>query len=187
MNKAHLVYCGGPEWAEAVKKYVVPGATEGIDLGDHLLEVGPGPGLTTDLLATMVPKMTAVELDEDLAARLAERFAGSHVTVHQGDATATPFADNTFSAAICLTMLHHLPTPADQDRLFVELNRVVRQGGIVMGSDSLDSPEFRSFHVDDICTPVDPALLAGRLEAADFTNVRVAPNPHAVRFWATAT
>ena len=187
MNKAHLEYCAGTEWADVVRRHVVPGATNGIDLGDHLLEVGPGPGLTTDVLAPLVPKMTAVELDEDLAAALAERFAGSNVTVRQGDATSTPFADNTFSSAICLTMLHHLPTPADQDRLFAELNRVVRPGGTVMGSDSLDSPEFRSFHEDDICTPVDPATLGARLKAAGLTDVRVEPNPFAVAFWATAT
>lgn len=187
MNKAHLQYCAGQEWAETVRKYVVPGATNGVDLGDHLLEVGPGPGLTTDVLATLVPKMTAVELDKDLAAALAKRFEGSHVTVHRGDATATPFGDGTFSSAICLTMLHHLPTPTDQDRLFAELNRVVRPGGVVMGNDSLDSPEFRSFHEDDICTPVDPATLASRLEAAGFRDVQVTTNPFSVGFRAIAT
>ena len=56
-----------------------------------------------------------------------------------------------------------------------------------MGSDSLDSPEFRSFHEGDICTPVDPATLADRLRAAGFTDVRVELNPFAVAFWATAT
>jgi ubiquinone/menaquinone biosynthesis C-methylase UbiE len=177
MNKAHLEYCAGAEWADVVRRHVVPGATNGIDLGDHLLEVGPGPGLTTDVLAALVPKMTAVELDEELAAALAARFASSNLTVHQGDATSTPFADNTFSSAICLTMLHHLPTPADQDRLFAELNRVVRPGGT----------EFRSFHEDDICTPVDPATLGARLKAAGLTDVRVEPNPFTVAFWATAT
>ncbi len=187
MNKLHLEYCSGQEWAEIVRKHVVPDATNGINLGEHLLEVGPGPGLTTNVLATLAPKMTVVELDADLASALADRFQGSNVTVHRGDATATPFADSTFSSAICLTMLHHLPTPAAQDRLFAELNRLVRAGGTVMGSDSLDSPEFRAAHVDDICTPVDPATLAERLRAAGFTNVRVEPNRFAVAFWATAT
>lgn len=187
MNKIHLEYCASPEWAEVVREHVVPGVIREVDLGDHLLEVGPGPGLTTDELSKMVPRMTAVELDEDLAAALAKRFAGSNVTVHNGDATATPFEANTFSAAICLTMLHHLPTPADQNRLFAELNRVVRPGGVVIGSDSLDSPEFREAHVDDICTPVDPATLEERLRGAGFGEVRIATNPYAVRFWAKAT
>jgi ubiquinone/menaquinone biosynthesis C-methylase UbiE len=187
MNKAHLAYCAGPEWAETVKEHVIPGATAGVDLGDHLLEVGPGPGLTTDLLATMVPKLTAVELDPDLAGALAERFASTNVTVVRGDATATAFADDTFSAAICLTMLHHIPSADKQDRLFAELNRVVRPGGVVIGSDSLDSPEFREFHEDDICNPVDPATLAARLLRAGFERVEVTQNPFSVNFRATAT
>ncbi len=182
MNKEHLVYCASPEWAETVRKYVVPGTTSGKNLGDHLLEVGPGPGLTTDVLATMVPRMTAVELDEELATALTKRFAGKNVSIHHGDATSTPFADGTFSAAICLTMLHHLPTAADQDRLFAELNRVVRKGGVVIGSDSLDSPEFRQFHEDDICTPIEPATLEERLRAAGLTNIEVGQNPFSVNF-----
>ncbi len=187
MNKAHLEYCASPEWAETVRKHIIPGTTSGLDLGDHLLEIGPGPGLTTDVLATMVPRLTAVELDPDLAAALERRFAGTNVTVHNGDATATPFAVGTFSAAICLTMLHHLPTPADQDRLFAELNRIVRAGGVVIGSDSLDSPEFRSFHDDDICTPIPPETLADRLRAAGFTDIQVETNPFAVNFHARAS
>ncbi len=187
MNKAHLIYCSGPEWAETVKAHVVPGATAGVDLGDHLLEVGPGPGLTTDLLGTMVPRLTAVELDADLAEALARRFAGTNVAVHHGDATATPFESGTFSSAICLTMLHHIPTAAEQDQLFAELNRLVRAGGVVMGSDSLDSPDFRAFHEDDICNPVDPTTLGERLIRAGFTEVDVQINPFAVNFRATAS
>ncbi len=187
MNKAHLEYCAGPEWGETVVKHVVPGATAGIDLGDHLLEVGPGPGLTTNVLAKMVPQLTAVELDADLAQALRARFEASNVTVHEGDATSMPFTDGTFSSAICLTMLHHLPTPADQDRLFAELNRVVRSGGYVLGNDSLDSPEFRQFHEDDICTPIDPATLESRLLAAGLKDVEVNVNPFSVGFRARAS
>jgi ubiquinone/menaquinone biosynthesis C-methylase UbiE len=187
VNKAHLEYCAGPEWRDTVIRHVIPGATAGLDLGDHLLEVGPGPGLTTDVLAKMVPRMTAVELDEDLARQLRTRFDGSNVTVHEGDATAMPFADGTFSAAICLTMLHHLPTPEDQDRLFAELNRVVQSGGYVIANDSLDSPEFRQFHEDDICTPVDPATLEPRLRAAGLTDITISTNPFSVGFRARAS
>jgi hypothetical protein len=43
VNKAHLEYCAGPEWRDTVIRHVIPGATAGLDLGDHLLEVGPGP------------------------------------------------------------------------------------------------------------------------------------------------
>jgi SAM-dependent methyltransferase len=134
----------------------------------------------------MVDQLTAVEIDEDLARRLSERLAGTNVSVHQCDATSMPFADGQFSSAICLTMLHHLPNEALQDRLFAELHRVVRPGGAVMGSDNLDSPLFQEFHVGDTCTPIDPTGLKQRLERAGFANVEVTTNEYAFKFVARA-
>jgi ubiquinone/menaquinone biosynthesis C-methylase UbiE len=185
MNKLHLEYCGGPEWAETVRNHIIPGVTEGVDLGDHLLEVGPGPGLTTDLLRALVPQLTAVEVDPELAAALTVRMAGTNVTVREADATALPFDDGTFSASICLTMLHHVPNREAQDRLLAEMVRVVRKGGVVIGSDSLDSPEFREFHVGDVCVPIDPGELPARLEAAGLREVRIHTNPYSLRFVGT--
>jgi ubiquinone/menaquinone biosynthesis C-methylase UbiE len=185
MNKLHLVYCASPEWAEVARDHIIPWATRGANLGEHLLEVGPGPGMTTDILRTLSPKLTAIELDPDLAAALEARTAGGNVTVVQGDATAMPFEDGQFTSAICLTMLHHVPTPEDQDRLFAEMARVVRRGGVILGSDNLDSPEFRTFHEDDRCTPIDPATLRPRLERAGLRGIIIETNPYAVRFMAT--
>ena len=79
MNERHLVYCASPEWGELVRSHIVPGVTAGIELGEHLLEVGPGPGLTTDCLRTLVPQLTSIELDIDLAAKLDARMAGTNV------------------------------------------------------------------------------------------------------------
>ncbi|MEX0782114.1 MAG: class I SAM-dependent methyltransferase [Dehalococcoidia bacterium] len=182
MNERHLAYCAGPEWAETVRIHIIPGTTAGLDLGDHLLEVGPGPGLTTDVLRTLVPRLTAVEVDPALAAELAARLTGTNVTVLEADATAMPFEEGHFSAAICLTMLHHVPDRAAQDRLFAEMVRVVRSGGVVIGNDSLDSPEFREFHEGDVCVPIDPDELPSRLEAAGLRDVTVETNPYAYRF-----
>jgi hypothetical protein len=47
-----------------------------------------------------------------------------------------PFADATFSAVACLTMLHHLPVSELQDRLFVEVHRVLGPEGVFCGSDN---------------------------------------------------
>jgi ubiquinone/menaquinone biosynthesis C-methylase UbiE len=182
MNKLHLEYCAGPEWGRLVRESIVPWVTDGVDLGDHLLEVGPGPGLTTDVLRERVPQLTAVEVDPMLAAALRVRLADTNVTVVDGDATALPFEPASFSAAICLTMLHHVPEAAQQDRLIAEMARVVQPGGIVVGTDNLDSPEFRQAHIDDICNPIDPATLAGRLAAVGLANVEVTTNPYAFRF-----
>ena len=83
------------------------------------------------------------------------------------------FPDAAFTAAASFTMLHHVPTPELQDRLFAEVARVLAPGAAFIGSDSLDSPGFRAFHAGDTCVPVDPAGLASRLTAAGFSPVRV--------------
>jgi hypothetical protein len=50
VNEAHLAICSSPEWARLVEEELLPWVLEGHDLGDELLEVGAGPGLTTDVL-----------------------------------------------------------------------------------------------------------------------------------------
>ena len=182
MNEQHQICCGGPERAALVRDSVVPWVTRGIDLGVHLLEVGPGYGATTDVLRGMVPSITSVEIDDDLAAALAKRFAGTNVTILNADATRLPFEDALFSGAICMTMLHHVPTPEMQDEILAAMARVVAPGGSVMGSDNLDSPLFREGHVGDTCVPVDPAGLQQRLKRIGLTDVVVETNPFAFRF-----
>jgi len=184
VNKLHLEYCSSDEWADALRKYMIPAALDGLQLGDNVLEVGPGPGRTTEIVCEMVPKLTAVEIDAALAAALSERMAGTNVTVVEADATAMPFPDAEFSAAFSFTMMHHVPTPELQDRLFAEVARVLRPGGVLAGLDSLDSEQFREMHVDDVCVPLDPATLADRLSRAGFSDVRVEPNPYVLHFWA---
>jgi hypothetical protein len=53
---------------------------------------------------------------------------------------------------------------------------------VFAGTDSLDRPEFRELHVDDICVPIDPATLAERLERVGLERVEVVTNDFGVRF-----
>ena len=173
MNEEHLRLCSSPEWAETLENLILPWALEGVQLGDDLIEVGPGPGLTTNLLRHKVERLIAVEADASLAAALATRLAGTNVKVVHADATELPFDDQAFTAAASFTMLHHVPSPALQDRLLSELARVLRPGGILVGVDSLDRPEWRDLHRGDVCVPVDPAGLPERLRLAGFTDADV--------------
>ena len=165
VNKAHLEFCSSPEWARLVEDELLPWVLDGCELGDDLLEVGPGPGLTTDVLRA-----------------LAARLAGRNVRVIAGDVTRLPFPASRFSAAACLTMLHHIPSPALQDAALAELARVLRPGGTLAGSDGLDTPARRELHVDDVFVPVDPGMLEGRLRAAGFGRARVDVAGDRVRF-----
>jgi SAM-dependent methyltransferase len=123
--------------------------------------------------------VTVVEIDADLARDLAQRFANTDVEVFEGDATDLDFPDGTFSAAASFSMLHHVPSPALQDDLFAEASRVLRLGGILVATDSLDNPDLRSFHRDDTFVPIDPDDLPLRLSQAGFTDIAIDRNQFA--------
>jgi SAM-dependent methyltransferase len=187
MNRFHRWFCRSSFWRTAVQDGLMPWALSGLDLGDELLEVGPGPGLTTDLLRTRVPRLTSIEIDPALAEALRRRLAGSNVRVVHGDATRLPFEDGAFSAAVSFTMLHHVPSPALQDRLLGEVRRVLRPGGVFAGTDSLTSLPFRLMHVFDTMVMVDPDQIGARLEAAGFSQVTVRKAKTSFSFRATVT
>lgn len=182
MNEKHLALCSSAEWGDAVQRWIIPWVLDGVDLGDDVLEVGPGPGLTTNILRDRAQTLTAIEVDPALAEALAQRLSGTNVEVVCADATATGLAGERFTGATCFTMLHHVPSVAGQDALFSEVHRLLRPGGVFAGTDSLDSPDFRELHVDDVCVPVDPQALPGRLSAAGFVDVEVETNDYGVRF-----
>lgn len=77
--------------------------------------------------------------------------------------TRLPLAAGRFSSAACLTMLHHIPSRALQDAALAEIARVLQPGGLLMGSDGLDTPARREVHHGDVLIPVEPGTLAPRL------------------------
>src|SRR6266550_193501 len=101
MNEMHLEFLASPDWARM---------------------------LTTDLLRARVPRVTALELDDDLAALLDERLTGTNVKVVHGDATKSALPSDRFTTATCFSMLHHMPEARMQDELFAEVQRVLRPG-----------------------------------------------------------
>lgn len=185
MNDGHLQFLASPEWAELLRTDLLPWVEEAGDLGDDVLEIGPGPGLTTDLLRTRVVRLVAVELDPTLAGPLADRLSGTNVEVRCADATSSGLETGRFSTVTCFTMLHHMPSAADQDRLFAEVHRLLRPGGRFLGMDSLDIDVIRDAHEDDIFVPVDPAALANRLRAAGFGPPHIDVGDYKFRFVAT--
>lgn len=173
MNELHE-YCGTDEWRQQIREVILPWALGETDLGDNVLEVGPGYGATTDVLGTVAPRLTSVEIDSTLAAMLTERFADMpSVEIINGDATQLAFANQTFTGAACFTMLHHVPTVELQNRLFAEVARVLRPGAALVASDSLGSDELAVAHEGDTYNPVDPTTLPERLAAAGFAAIEV--------------
>jgi SAM-dependent methyltransferase len=171
--------CGSDEWRQAIREVILPWALDGTNLGDDVLEVGAGYGATTDVLSRAVPRLTSVEIDDELAAILTDRFADMpSVDIVRGDAAALTDADDRFSGAACFTMLHHFPTAALQDRLFAEIARVLRPGAPLVASDSLGGEELEAHHEGDTYNPIDPSSLPARLAAAGFVDIEVRTNPY---------
>jgi SAM-dependent methyltransferase len=182
MNSFHRWFCRTSIWKKALANEIIPWALKEVELGDDVLEVGPGPGMTTDILRDRLPRLTSIEIDSRLAGPLKDRLQGTNVKVVEGDGTAMPFADGSFSGAVSFTMLHHVPSAALQDRLLAEVYRVLKPGGVFAGSDSRWSVGFHLIHLWDTMVIVEPETFAARLEAAGFTDVSVKMAKQAFRF-----
>ncbi len=172
MNENHAL-CATREWSEQMRDEVVSFMRAHVDLGRWMLEIGPGPGAATEWLRHEVGRLVAVELDETLAADLAERYEGTNVEVVAGNATKLGSPDAAFDSVGCFTMLHHVPTTRLQNAIFAEALRVLRPGGAFLASDSLPSDGLHQFHVDDTYNPIEPGSLVARLQAIGFDRIMV--------------
>jgi SAM-dependent methyltransferase len=185
VNQGHLDFLASPMWLEMLKTDLLPWVDSVGDLGDNVIEIGPGPGLTTDLVRPRVSSLTAIELDDDLAASLQERMRGTNVNVLHADATRTGLPSGEFSTVLCFSMLHHMTSPELQDSLFEEVGRLLRPGGIFVGVDALDSDFMRDAHIDDTFVPVGPDSITARFTAAGLGDTVVEPGDYQFRFRAT--
>jgi SAM-dependent methyltransferase len=176
MNDNHARLCPSPEWAQHIQHEILPMLTRDVDLGDRMLEIGPGPGAATDWLRYQVGKLTAVEIDPAAAQSLAGRYSGTNVEIATGSAAELDFPDGSFDSAGSFTMLHHVPTVALQNKILAEAFRVLRPGGVLIGSDSLASDGLHEFHAGDTYNPIEPASLLTRLQTIGFSPITVIVN-----------
>jgi SAM-dependent methyltransferase len=172
MNGNHAL-CSSPEWAEWLQTSVLPYLVRDVDLGDAMLEVGPGPGGATQWLRHRVRRLVTLENSPEAAEKLIEAYGGSNVTTLLGDATAMDFEDASFDSVGSFTMLHHVPSVTLQNLLFSEVLRVLRPGGVFIGSDSLPSDGLHQFHEADTYNPVEPGSLMVRLQTIGFERLTV--------------
>ena len=182
MNKAHLDYLASPDWAERLAADLVPWIDRVAELGDDVLEVGPGPGLTTDILRSRSARVTAIEVDRSLADALAERLAGTNVEVLHADASAAGLPSDRFTAATCFSVLHHVPSVEMQDRVLAEICRMLRPGASLFAVDSRDIDFIRDAHEDDTFVPLDETSLDDRLRNVGFATAEVDVGEYEVRF-----
>jgi len=86
--------------------------------GQNIVEIGPGLGALSGELIAAAGRITAVEIDRDLAARLRERFAGCGLAIVEGDALELDWADLAASLGGALRIVGNLPYNVSTPLLF---------------------------------------------------------------------
>jgi 16S rRNA (adenine1518-N6/adenine1519-N6)-dimethyltransferase len=79
---------------------------------DRVVEIGPGRGILTRVLAGRAAEVTAIELDPRWSAALREEFAGNaRVRIEQADALAYPFEELASGFKLIANLPYHISTP----------------------------------------------------------------------------
>ena len=127
----------------------------GIAAGERVLDVGCGSGVVTREIARRVgPRGRAIGLDPSpalltVARELAQAAdLGDRIEFREGSALQLPFPDRSFDAALCVTVLSHVP---GGEAAIPELARVLRSGGRV-GVFDLDTDMTAFTHSDRALT-----------------------------------
>ncbi len=182
MNALENWFCSTGFWQRITRDRLLPWIVAGNSLGDHVLELGAGPGAGTAALRRLVPRVTSLEWSHEFAVQLAAKDRNAVV---QADAASLPFAERTFSSVTAVLMLHHLRTRAAQENAFREACRVLRPGGSFFAFEIEDNLLHRLVHVGSVFVPIDRADIADRLSAAGFSTVKMTSRAGGFRFSAT--
>ena len=78
---------------------------------DRIIEIGPGEGALTAGLLERVERLEAIEIDRDLAARLAERFHSQALVVHCADALRFDFSVFAPGMRVVGNLPYNISTP----------------------------------------------------------------------------
>ena len=88
MNRGHRQLCASARWGRYIRDDLVPWVVGDRPLGGSVLEIGPGPGLTTDVLRSRTRAADRRRGGRTAAASLQRRMTGANVTVVHADAVA---------------------------------------------------------------------------------------------------
>lgn len=143
------------DYAEDMARRVAAGKSH------RVLETAAGTGIVTRQLRNHLPAgghLTATDLNPPMLEFAREKFsADEQVDFQPADATALPFADNSFDAVVCQFGVMFYP---DKDRSYREVYRVLVPGGRYLFS-VWDSHRYNPFariaqQVIESFFPVDP-------------------------------
>jgi ubiquinone/menaquinone biosynthesis C-methylase UbiE len=117
----------------------------GVQAGERVLELGPGPGaFTVDAARRVGPEgqLVAVDIQPTMIAQVERRVreAGlANVETHVASAHALPLDDGSVDLAFLITVLPEIP---DRGRALAELHRVLRPGGVLSITEEFSDPDY---------------------------------------------
>ena len=88
MNLIHHWVCRSGSWKRQLENHLLPWVLAESELGEDVLEVGPGPGLATDILMTRAKRLTSIEIDSALEAGIKLLNLESRAELRHVDAIA---------------------------------------------------------------------------------------------------
>ena len=108
---------------------------EHLQPGDRYLDAGSGVTPLGHVLAKRGVSVNACDGDQrqidELRAFKPEQVYGSHVDYACEDLTRLTYADQSFDAISCISVIEHIPAPYDQ-KAIREMLRVLKPGGILV-------------------------------------------------------
>jgi ubiquinone/menaquinone biosynthesis C-methylase UbiE len=117
----------------------------GVQAGERVLELGPGPGAFTVDAARRVGsegRVIAVDIQPAMIAQVQQRVeeAGlTNVETHVASAYELPLEDESVDRAFLVTVLPEIP---DQARALAGLHRVLRPGGVLSITEEFADPDY---------------------------------------------
>ena len=100
----------------------------------NVIDIGCGAGWfwSTARFNRRPLRLTLADTSENMVLEAVNRLCATRdafkITAHVADASALPFADRSFDAAIAMHMLYHVPQP---ERAIGEMARILKPGGLI--------------------------------------------------------
>ncbi len=95
----------------------------------EVLELATGPGLLAKHVSGASKRMVAADYSDGMIREAKKGEYPEQLTFEVADATALPYADDSFDVVIIANALHIIPEP---ERALSEIDRVLRSGGMLI-------------------------------------------------------
>lgn len=123
---------------------------EDLPRASRVLDVGCGNGRHMKALLRSGQRAVGVDFSRRLLVIGRAELGTPDASWVEAQAGLLPFREDSFDAATCIAVLHHLPTEDDRLAAIEEVRRVLRRGALVVVSVwDRDQPRFKGPQVDE--------------------------------------